>query len=60
MWPGCQMASANKNLNRVQRLACLGITGPMHTTPTSTVEVICLPPLELVVQSEVRSAVHHL
>ena len=33
----------------------------MRTTPTNAVEaLICLPPLELVVQSEVRSAVHHL
>jgi hypothetical protein len=60
-WPGCQMASAKKKLSRVQRLACLGITGAMHTTPTNAVEaLICLPPLELVVQSEVRSAAHRL
>jgi hypothetical protein len=32
-WPGCQMASAKKWLSRVQRLACLGITGAIHTTP---------------------------
>jgi len=59
-WPGCQTASAKKKLCRVQRLTCLGIKGVMHTTPTSAVEVlICLPPLELVVQSEARSAVYH-
>lgn len=39
----------------------LGITGAKRTTPTNAVEtLICLPPLELVVQSEVRSAVHRL
>ena len=60
-WPGCQTANAKKKLSRIQRLTCLGITGAMHTTPTSAVKVlICLPPLELVVQSEVRSAAHHL
>jgi hypothetical protein len=60
-WPGCEMASAKKKLSRFQRLACLGITGAMHTTPTNAVEaLICLPPLELVVQSEMRSAAHHL
>jgi len=48
-------------LRRVQRLACLGITGAMRTTPTNSVEaLICLPPLELVVQSEARSAAHRL
>jgi hypothetical protein len=32
-WPGCQVASAKKGLSRVQRLACLGITGAIHTIP---------------------------
>ena len=60
-WPGCQTASAKKKLSRVQRVACLGLTRAMCTTPTNAVEtLICLPPLELVVQSEARSAVHHL
>jgi len=60
-WPGCQTASAKKKLSRIQRLACLGITGAMRTTPTNAVEaLICLPPLELVVESEVRSAAHCL
>jgi len=60
-WPVCQMASAKKKLSRVQRLACLGITGAMRTTPTNDVEeLICLPPLELVVQCEAKSAAHRL
>jgi len=53
--------SARKKLSRVQRLACLGINGAMHTTSTNAVEaLICLPLIELVVQSEARSAVHRL
>ena len=60
-WPDCQMASAKRKLSRVQRLACLGITGAMRTTATNAVEaLICLPPLDLVVQSEARSAAHRL
>jgi hypothetical protein len=60
-WSGCQMASAKKKLNKTQRLACLSITGAMFTTPTNAVEaLICLPPLELVVQSDARSAAHCL
>jgi len=44
-WPGCQTASAKRKLSRVQRLACLGITGAMRTTPTDAVEAfIRLPP----------------
>jgi hypothetical protein len=43
-WPGCQMANAKKKLSKIQRLARLGITGAMHTTPTSAMEaLICLP-----------------
>jgi hypothetical protein len=60
-WPGCQTANPKKRLRRVQRLACLGIMGAMCTTPTSAMEALtCLPPLELVVQSEVSSAAHRL
>ena len=60
-WPGCQTASAKKKLSKIQRLAYLGITGAMHTTPTNAVEaLICLPPLELVVQSEARSTANRL
>ena len=44
-WPGCQMASAKKKLSKVQRLACLGITGASRTTPTGEMEVLIgLPP----------------
>ena len=32
-WPDCQTASAKKGLSRVQRLACLGITEAIHTSP---------------------------
>jgi len=42
-WPGSQTASAQKKLSRVQRLACLGITGAMRTTPTNAVEAL-IPP----------------
>ena len=59
-WPGCQTASANK-LSRIQRLACLGITGALRTTPTRAMEaLICLPHLELVVQGEARMAAHRV
>ena len=43
-WPGCQTAGAKKKLSRIQRLACLGITGAMRTNPTTAVEaLICFP-----------------
>jgi hypothetical protein len=50
-----------KKLSRVQGLACLGITGAISTTPTSAMEALtCLPPLEILVSSEARLAVHCL
>jgi hypothetical protein len=60
-WPGCQMASPKKKLSRVQRLTCLGITGAIHTIPTSAMGALAgLPLLELVIQGEARSAAHCL
>jgi hypothetical protein len=60
-WPGCLTASAKKRLNTVQRLAYSGITRAMRTTPTGAMKALtCLPPLELLVQNEARSAAHHL
>jgi len=57
-WPGCQTAIAKKKLSRVQRLPCLGIMRAICTTTTNDVEaLICLPPLESVVQSKMTSAV---
>ena len=48
-------------LSRIQRLACLGITGAMRTAPTNAVEtLICLTPLDLQILSDARSAVHCL
>jgi hypothetical protein len=60
-WPGCQTARAKAKLSKIQRLACLGITGAMRTTPTRAMEaLVCLPPLELMVQSEARLVAHCL
>jgi hypothetical protein len=60
-WPGCQMASTKNKLSKVQRLACLGITGAFCTTPTGAMEaLISFPLLDLVIQGDVRSAAHCL
>jgi hypothetical protein len=60
-WPGCETARAKQLLGTIQRLACLGITGAMRTTPTNAMEALVgLPPLDLVVQSEARALVHRL
>jgi len=53
------MASTKKRLSKVQRLAGLGTTGAIHTTPTGAMEAFTgLPLLDLVIQGEARSAAH--
>ena len=60
-WPGCQTASAKKKLSKVQRLACLGITGAIHMTPAGAMEALVgLPLRDLVIKGEARSAAHRL
>jgi hypothetical protein len=60
-WPGCQTASDKKRLSKIQRLACLGVTVSMSTIPTGALEaLVCLPPLELFIQRDARSAAHRL
>jgi hypothetical protein len=55
------MPGAKKTLSKIQRLACLGITGKICTTPTGALEALNdLPPLDLVIQGEARSAAHRL
>jgi len=56
------MDTAKKRLSKIQRLVSLGITGSMHIIPMGVMEetFTCLPPLDLVVQGEARSAAHQL
>jgi len=55
-WPSCQTATAKKELSKVQRLACLGITGAISVTPTGATEALVgLPSLDLVIEGEASS-----
>ena len=54
---GVKTVGTKKKLSKIKKLACLGITGVMRTTPTMAVKaLICLPSFDLTVQSEARSA----
>jgi len=47
-WPRVELGVAREMLARVQRLACLAITGAIRTSPTAALEVITgLLPLDI-------------
>ena len=52
-WPRVQLDVSRKRLSKVQRLACLSITGALRTTPTASLEVILdLCPLHIFLKME--------
>jgi hypothetical protein len=54
-------SSAKKKRSKIQRLTCLAITGAIRTTPTGAMEALVgLPPMDLMIQGETRSAAHRL
>jgi hypothetical protein len=54
-------SKCKKKLNKVQRLACLRITGALRTTPIGAMEALAgLPPLDLLIHGEASSAAHRL
>jgi ribonuclease HI len=60
-WGAVETQAAQDALGRVQRLACLCITGAMSTTPTAALEVITgLLPLDLQVKAEAMKTYHRL
>ena len=53
-WSRVQLEVSRKMLSKVQRLACVSITGVMRTTPTAALEVLLdLPPLHIFLEGEV-------
>lgn len=52
-WPKVEQKTAQKWLQKAQRLACLGVTGAMRTCPTTAIEaLINLLPLHLQIKKE--------
>lgn len=51
-WPRIEIGTAKKRLDKLQRLACLCITGVKNTTATMSLEALLfLPPLDLYIKS---------
>jgi hypothetical protein len=60
-WPKVKQRSTKTQLGRIQRMACLAITGAMKLIPTAAMEVLLnLTPLHLLIMAEVRMALYRL
>ncbi|XP_055714180.1 uncharacterized protein LOC129808432 [Phlebotomus papatasi] len=60
-WPRVEYNNSARALQRLQRLACLAITGAIRTAPTAALEVmLSLPPLPLYIKAEAGMAAFRL
>jgi len=60
-WPRTQLATVGKQLEHLQRLACLYITGAKRTAPTAALEIIIgIPPLVVYIKQEAMASCFRL
>jgi hypothetical protein len=60
-WPRVRYNVSRIELSKIQRLACLAITGAMKTTPTAAMEVLLgLPPLRVKIEAEAQAGIYRL
>lgn len=60
-WPRVEVGTASKRLDKLQRLACLCITGAKRSTATRAMEaLLSLPPLDLFIKSTAFNAARNM
>jgi len=60
-WPRVEYKTSRAKLSKLQRLACLGITGAIRMAPTAAIEVLLgLPPLHLKMEAEAQVGIYRL
>jgi hypothetical protein len=60
-WPRLMYKTSHAKLSKLQRLACLGITGAIRAAPTAATEVLLgLPPFHLKIEAEALVAIYRL
>ena len=60
-WPRVELGVAREMLARVQRLACLAITGAIRTSPTAALEVITgLLPLDIHIKQVAMTTIYRI
>jgi hypothetical protein len=58
---GYAKKTTKTQIGRIQRTACLAITGAMKSTPTAAMDVLLnLTPLDLLIMAEARMALYRL
>jgi hypothetical protein len=57
----CELKTSKAELRKLQRLACLDITGAIRTSPTAALEILLgLPPLHLQLEAEAMAGIYRL
>jgi aspartyl/asparaginyl-tRNA synthetase len=60
-WCKVKQKTTKTQIDRIQRMACLAITGVIKSTPTAAMEVLLnLNPLDLLIMAEARLALYRL
>lgn len=60
-WPRTLLSTCRNSLSKIQRIACMAITGAFRTTPTAAIEVLLdLPPLHIAIQTEARKSLNRM
>jgi hypothetical protein len=60
-WPKVRYNVSRTELSKIQRSACLAITGAMKMTPTAAMGVLLgLPPLHVMIEAEAQSGIYRL
>jgi len=60
-WPKVTYKITKIKLGRIQRMACLAITGAMKSTPTASMEMLLnLTPPDLLIMAEAKMALYRL
>jgi hypothetical protein len=58
-WPRVRYNVSRTELSKIQRLACLAITGAMKTTSKAALEVLLgLPPLHVMIEVEAQARIY--
>jgi hypothetical protein len=60
-WPRVKYRTSRAELRKLQKMACLGITGAIRTAPAAAIEVLLEPPpLHLQMEAEARVGIYRL